>query len=418
MVEDTKSWVRRISSGEPFSPKKIQKSNAWLARHKKDTQGVDLDRDNPTPGWVASFAWFEDGSGQATEYFSRQLERIEDLDKKSQKMMTSFTELSLIESEIQLPVEFCLFKFGENITSKGSVYLDQDSAAECINTWKDQGNDLSLDYEHQAVKQAVNGPIPAAGWFKLGIKEDGLYAVGVEWTEQARTLLKNREYRYYSPAFYTDFDSKVNEIINCALTNIPATKDMKPLVASKMELQQGVEEMTQEELKAFLDQCKVMIDESLAVVPQMVSQALADYMAKMEPQEELSEVTQEVAIPEVCSKDEEIKKLSALVESLEDETLTASLMAHGADSSNAKRFNDLKVLSKMHKAEGQTIVDAVSSFAKENPDLFAAAKTVRNVDPKSLNTLSKPVNTNQKQNLFESWKNITPSRSKYIGGNK
>jgi len=342
---------------------------------------------------------------------------------QNKSKVNALSQELVIEAEVSLPTEFCLFKFGETCTSKGTVYLEQKTAELCLLAWKDQGNDLPLDYEHQAIKTS-NGPVPAAGWFKLEIKTDGLYAVNVEWTEKARELLSSREYRYYSPAFYTDPDNRVIEIINCALTNIPAIKDLKPLIASKLELQG--EDMTAEELKAFLDECKIMINECLAAVPQLVGQALQDHMAQMEKEKELqeevevelAEITQEVPLPEECKKDEEIKKLSAQVEDLENQTLIAALMSHGADTTNSKRFEDLKVLSKLHMTEGQSIVEAVASFAKENADLFTAPKaTTKTVDRKALNVLSKPVETQTKLSKFEQWKKATPSSaSKFIGG--
>lgn len=129
------------------------------------------------------------------------------------------------------PGAFRIFPFGQVETTKGVFVFDQEAAASVIERWREYGNRLSIDYEHQALEPVANGPVPAAGWFELELREDGLWAVNVEWTERAQALLAAREYRYFSPAFYTDEKGRIVELINLALTNIPATKRMQPLVA-------------------------------------------------------------------------------------------------------------------------------------------------------------------------------------------
>lgn len=129
------------------------------------------------------------------------------------------------------PGEFRIFPFGQVETTKGAFLVDEESARMVLERWREYGNRLSIDYEHQALEPVTNGPVPAAGWFDLELREDGLWAINVEWTERARELLAAREYRYFSPAFYTDEKGRIVELINLALTNIPATKRMQPLVA-------------------------------------------------------------------------------------------------------------------------------------------------------------------------------------------
>jgi phage I-like protein len=86
-----------------------------------------------------------------------------------------------------------------------------------------------IDYEHQSLK---GGQAPAAGWIKdLEVREDGLWAK-VEWTGQAEEYLKRREYRYFSPVLRLDPESRrPQELMNVALTNIPAIQGLSPLVA-------------------------------------------------------------------------------------------------------------------------------------------------------------------------------------------
>lgn len=129
------------------------------------------------------------------------------------------------------PKEFRLWPFGQIPTLKGTFTFDQAAAEKVMAAFKDYGNELSFDYEHQAIFGPP--PAPAAGWFTLDLRDDGLWAVNVRWTERAAAFLRSKEYRYFSPAFNADGDKRITELVNVALTNIPATKHMDPLVASR-----------------------------------------------------------------------------------------------------------------------------------------------------------------------------------------
>ncbi|WP_244234158.1 phage protease, partial [Pseudomonas aeruginosa] len=62
-----------------------------------------------------------------------------------------------------------------------------------------RGDALVIDYEHKTLQAGeVN---PAAGWIKrMEMRVDGLYAVDVQWTDQARQMIRGGHYRYISPA--------------------------------------------------------------------------------------------------------------------------------------------------------------------------------------------------------------------------
>lgn len=96
-------------------------------------------------------------------------------------------------------------------------------------------NPIPIDYEHQTLYAERNGqPAPAAGWFRtLEWREgQGLFAVGVAWTEQAKRFIKNGEYRYISPVFRSDPRSgAVVDLLNAALTNTPAIDGMEAVMA-------------------------------------------------------------------------------------------------------------------------------------------------------------------------------------------
>jgi phage I-like protein len=90
-----------------------------------------------------------------------------------------------------------------------------------------------IDYEHQTLHSAKNGkPAPASGWFsQVEWREgEGLFAVGVEWTERAAAMVKAKEYRFISPVFRYNRRGEVRQLLHAALTNTPALDDMDEVI--------------------------------------------------------------------------------------------------------------------------------------------------------------------------------------------
>jgi phage I-like protein len=145
------------------------------------------------------------------------------------------------------PTEFRLFSFGANETKKGTFIFDQASAISVLDAYKEHGADLHIDWEHQALK---GGKAPAAAWFKPEMRLDGLYATDVRWTPRAKKQITQREYRYFSPAFHED-KGRITNLVNVALTNLPATRNLPALIAAKDEPQQTKEPRMLTVLKAL-----------------------------------------------------------------------------------------------------------------------------------------------------------------------
>ena len=131
------------------------------------------------------------------------------------------------------PKEQKLFSYGSNDTMKGNFILTRTGAQEVMARYRHHAVDLMLDYEHHSLSEnATPEQKKASGWGDLELREDGLHLVNIRWTPQAETYLKNGEFRYLSPAFNVNDDGEIVELINVALTNLPATHDQQPLVAA------------------------------------------------------------------------------------------------------------------------------------------------------------------------------------------
>lgn len=136
------------------------------------------------------------------------------------------------------PTEFRIFAAGLFDTTKGPFLFDVDAAASVMRAAADYGNELNVDYNHgQAdgwpVDPALSGK--SAGWFKLELRNGELWAVGVRWTPAAHAAISAGEWRYTSPWFSYDGETRrIHELHNVALTNTPATKHLKPLTANRL----------------------------------------------------------------------------------------------------------------------------------------------------------------------------------------
>lgn len=139
--------------------------------------------------------------------------------------------------------EFLLIPFGEVVVERpiaGESFVFTRAHAETARRWFEQmGRKLAIDYEHQSFDRCntrSDGLRPAAGWIGgLEVRDDGLWAVNVSWTERAAELLRSGEYRYFSPViFWTDEDhADVTALGPVALTNDPAMHGVRPLAAAR-----------------------------------------------------------------------------------------------------------------------------------------------------------------------------------------
>ena len=136
------------------------------------------------------------------------------------------------------PSEFVIFDPGTLKTSKGEFLFDELAGLSVLNHFAEHGADrLPIDFDH-GMLAVIKTPdtAAAAGWFTPELRGGALVAANVEWTPRAAEMLRNREFRFLSPAFNYDRETgQITELLNVALTNLPATKNADPLVASESD---------------------------------------------------------------------------------------------------------------------------------------------------------------------------------------
>jgi len=158
------------------------------------------------------------------------------------------------------PTEFRLFHAGINHTSKGDFLFDDVAAQLVMEAYaaRNQSVPLMGDYEHQSLATPPIIAKASASQFIPAIRRDAnggpeLWATDVQWTDEARGYLENGEYRMYSPAFVPDQDARIAALINFALTNLPASYEIQPLVAASAATPTG-DPAVEEDLKKLKEQ--------------------------------------------------------------------------------------------------------------------------------------------------------------------
>lgn len=190
--------------------------------------------------WKVPFTTLEDGMYSLGTPEEVQPEPAPEMTKaKSTRVRAKSADVTELAGD-EPPKEFRIWAYGLIRTTKGDAVLTRENADVIVKDWADRGTDLHFDYEHGTFSDsaAAGNPAPAAGWFKLEARDDGLYAVGIKWTDKAAQLIRDKEYRYTSPAYAVD--TSTNQIVgfeNMAITNLPATKGIEALVKAKTELE-------------------------------------------------------------------------------------------------------------------------------------------------------------------------------------
>lgn len=190
----------------------------------------------------------------------------------SEEFETETELLFEVPRGVELPHQIVLFEFGITETVKGDFLFDEVSAESVMRHYEDGGIDrLPFGVAHLMVPRPDgNGGVrisenpeahKAYGWFVPAIVDNpetgtkALMATSIEWTKAGSDALLNREFRFFSPAIDFERESRrVTRLINVALTNLPATKNQRPLVLDALEAEtNNNQKETEKQMTALLD---------------------------------------------------------------------------------------------------------------------------------------------------------------------
>lgn len=165
-----------------------------------------------------------------------------------------------------------------------------DNPDQVIAAMRELRMELPIDYEHQTDLAPENGlPAPAAGWMTdFQARPEGLFAK-VRWTDRARAMLEAGEYRFLSPVFRFDKQSReVRLILRAGLTNNPALYLQALARATTTEEDSAVMDELLKKLRQLL-QLDATADEQ-AICTAVESVATAAGAAKAEAETALASV--------------------------------------------------------------------------------------------------------------------------------
>jgi len=146
-----------------------------------------------------------------------------------------------IAASLDLPIgpdEIVLFPAGNvELFGEDPIVMDAEAASVVIERFNDRGVDIPIDYEHSTLYKAGKGePSPAAGWIKSLRFDPSIGLIGtVEWGAEAQQQIKAKQYRYLSPHFRIETETRrVDHVLAVALTNTPRINNMRELVAASV----------------------------------------------------------------------------------------------------------------------------------------------------------------------------------------
>lgn len=175
------------------------------------------------------------------------------------------------------PSEFRLFGSGVTATSKGPIVTSPTALSRVMAAVPTHHPDglLPFDFDHGMVLGLnPSSDSRAAGWFRPEVRGSGedqeLWASSIQWTPRGAQALRDREFRYFSPTLYRDYESgEIEELINVALTNMPATLNQAPLVAHRDDNSEGI--MTEKEIAALRAERDSLVAASAAMTAEIAA---------------------------------------------------------------------------------------------------------------------------------------------------
>ena len=111
---------------------------------------------------------------------------------------------------------------GPRIVGNDGRVFTLDNPGAVVDAFAKSGLKLPIDINHAQFHKASKGEAsPAVGWIEQLDARDGAIWGRVEWNSRGESALKDRDYRYISPALTLDAAGRVVGIAHAGLVNEP-----------------------------------------------------------------------------------------------------------------------------------------------------------------------------------------------------
>jgi phage I-like protein len=172
--------------------------------------------------------------------------------KKSRDLL--FLSMEIADGDVPSSIQILPFGTVTPADGRPAFNVTTEAMSVILDGWARRKVDVVVDYDHASAAPIYGMTNRAAGWVNgLEAREDGLWAL-VSWTPRAAQSIRDKEYRYLSPALMMRRVAGRPEPValhSVALTNTPAIQDLRP-VSFGAEPQEGEEMDLMQELKALL----------------------------------------------------------------------------------------------------------------------------------------------------------------------
>lgn len=205
--------------------------------------------------------------------------------------------------EIALPAEFKVFSWGVNESDNGTCIYDERSHVQ-IMMHRGLRKRVQIDLEHLAL-DPYSEDRDARGWGTLQARNDGLWLVDVEWTPDGVRRLSEGTQQYISPAFRDDADGRVIELVNVALTALPASYNLPPL--TKWSLSATANESSMD-LNALKEALGLSPDADMSVLMAALKAVADELAAEGGGEEEAEEMADEEEAEEMADSGEDAEE--------------------------------------------------------------------------------------------------------------
>lgn len=230
---------------------------------------------------------------------------------------------------------------------------------------KHKDDELLVDADHES---EVGGRTEAKGWLSglRFVKGKGLFGT-IRWTDIGKKLIENRVFRWLSPSWYLDKDTREPiEMTSVALTNRPSQAGRIEPIVNSAPVEMAAEG-PKEDLTTVNEETYEMTKEEItALVAELVDARLAEALAALEAakeaetKEEVKEEIKEEVVDNACSEEkaEEAKneEPEVKVEVVDEKKEEVEETKEEHEEPEDKEVIKLEALNSQPKTEGLDIV--------------------------------------------------------------
>lgn len=269
--------------------------------------------------------------------------------------------------------------------------FDAADAAIVIAAFNARGVDLPIDWEHATEHRAPVGlDAPAAGWITgLTLSESGALVSDVSWTPRGNEQVVNREYRYLSPVFeYQPDTRRIVRLLSVGLTNRPnlflqalnreeILMNRSALLAAAIVGVLGLSaDATDDAVATAINTMKTARDDATARATN--AEKAAPALDRYVPRADYDALVTRAANAEQALKDKGTAEHKAAVDAAIGDALKAGKITPATEAYHRAACADAEGLTRFREFAGAAPVIAADPALKKKPD--AATTTALNAE--------------------------------------